>query len=529
MDIKLIVFHPSAYREMVVPVRVIKGSKGDACFVCRHHLFISDVKYDYFLKLVRGAESVTIRSELTHETRKYSLVRVFNIKMDVSQEVEYTIFSDRKDREVAVNGVEVYPVDVTCGRNVVVKERLWSASWFSKELKEKVVYEEDRKEKTIRIDNSLNAEEVWLFNPFEGKFCYSDHSTMEYEDVGSVDEELLLELSKYYVVAFPLVIAKKGKTYWHRYVLYYDGKKEVVRLTSRKRLIPPLFSIRRRRYSVANVPPGVKVDWYSFAEAARALHRDVRGIDARIKCVHPVEEFFEKYYEKTPGKKARHVLKVYNFVQTLRDMGYDARAKVVFKKGLYRAIWIEGERLRPASTKGVTTVYVKKEIPGEDRWLLDFLKMSEREQLSTLRKVMREYVFIADLDEHDIVKMIASEREGILGVISQFIKKCSWIDSDDVMCCLKTLARMALRMPADVESGDAYGRTLKVVRAAVRYALKLKGYNENGEWELKFNVENMAKRLFGGKRVSALFSEITDDVKGVKPVIRVDRVKMSFL
>lgn len=501
-------------RAQIIPIdKVIRGKEGNPCFVSRHHLFIAtNLSYKDIIGLTGDIE---VRGYIQYDRRKYSLIEVVNIKV-ITHKTTTKTEKIRKGETVELNGIKVYPAlktetVLTTKESTIIKPPNTVVSRKADSTKQSVT--------TVAILNTAGAEEVWLFDPLSGKFCYADESGMDMHGVDSVSEGALFELSKYYVVAFPLVIAKVGRKYRHRYALYYNGKKEIVRITSKRKTIPPLFRVQR---ACGGIPKGKIVkDWDEFTPLVKELHSHIRDTEVPSRTpLHPVEEFLLKYYIR-PSKSVRKKLHTYyNLVETLRKYGYEARAEVAIR-GYYSGVKID-DGIKLSKVKS-TAIFLKAEVPERDRRLLDFLRSDRDRQLETLRKEVVDFVRFNNLSsEHDIIKSLANlptQYEGVLGDLPQFIRRAKWITSDEITRCLNTLARIGLgSRPSNLDTA------LKVVRASVKYGLKVRGYTEKGEWRVKGDAEGL-KRVLGNSRLSALLLDLAvPEEKGGS--ISVERIKL---
>jgi len=532
------------------------ASKGDTIFgvwgqwliavnlpwgIANEYLANSNVEYTVY------AEKIKENPE-----RKYTLVRVNRVERTYERTRE-----EVKHKEPEIH--EFHGIRVKTGSTTVIKIREEvTEEWTPEtgEFREIRVQEIDRDSYTderttfeIVEENEITkliqkSDEFWIRDPING-FYLSKYISEKFKKFDGIDENILLDLSKYYVIAYPFLTCRFNNTYYHIIHVYYNGKKMEIPLNSFDDEVPPPlnFRITLRRFALtrhykSKLPYGdYFADPKKFVEFARKAYLKLRGItvidepifdvfrekppEIRVKDVTSFERFLEIFYIRTPKRKFDAVEPHFDLYEKLRKMLKDEPVLYISfpnKYGSmganYACIRVEGDRFTVLGIAQVpvTAITIKgkfeeayKIVHGLKKLLSYQFAPKERkiqmlkEDIEELRKEIEEKFGkpVSELHpEHDIMKYLFERAEGYEGEnLALILYKAKSLDNAPKNVTLLKIAGL-------IKSGKDYDYTidrlndvLESLRIAVKYEIKSRGYSPRLGVVFSGTAYNIAKAV----------------------------------
>jgi len=554
------------------------ASKGDTIFGVRGQWLIAvnfpwEIANEYLANLVTNTINnveFTVYAEKIKENpeRKYTLVkanRVERVYRRTREEIEH------KEPET----YEFYGIRVKTGATTVTKikeevKEVWTPETGFREVEVKEIdrwsytderttyeiFEENGITKTIQKSNGF-----WLRDVVNG-FKLEEYYGTKFKKFDGIDEQTLLDLSKYYVIAYPFLTCRFNDTYYHIIYVYYNGRKLEIPLNTLDSEVPPPldFRISLRRLALTRhykslLPYG---DYFSepeeFVEFAREAYEKVRELEEKtrisknIKELTPTERFLEIFYIRTPKRKLKAIEAHLKLYEKLREMLRDEPVlyisfpnKYGSQSSNYACFRIQGDSITVAGIAQVpiTAITIKgrfeeayKIAHGLKKLLSYQFAPKEKkiqmlkEDVEALRREIEEKFgkSVTELHpEHDIMKYLFDKAENY--------------DGDNLVLILykaRNLERAPnnvtlLKLAGLIKSGKDYDYTverlkdvLEALRIAVKYEIKRRGYSTKLGVVFSGTAQNIAKAVLETvqkiqeSRARALLVEIlTEDAEEV--------------
>ncbi|RLI80906.1 hypothetical protein DRP04_07275 [Archaeoglobales archaeon] len=568
------------------------ASKGDTIFgvwgqwliavnlpwgIANEYLANSNVEYTVY------AEKIKENPE-----RKYTLVRV--------NRVERTY--ERTREEVKHKEPEIYEfhgIRVKTGATTVteIKEKVtevWTPE--SGEFREIKVqrsgewsYTDERTTYEILEENEITklirkSKEFYLNDVLNG-FGLSEYYGTKFKKFDGIDEQILLDLSRYYVIVYPFLTCRFNHVYYHIIYVYYNGRKlEIPLNTFDSELPPPLdFRISLRRLALTKhykslLPYGGYFgNPEKFVEFARKAYLAVQGTRTinepifdvfrtkpakiKVKELTQTERFLEIFFLRTPKRKFEAVEQHLRLYEKVREMLRDEPVlyiafpnKYGSRSSNYACFRIQGDSITVTGVAQVpvTAITIKgkfeeayKIVHGLKKLLRYQFASKEkkvqmiREDVEALRREIEEkFGNVAELHpERDIMKYLFDRAENY--------------DGDNLVLILykaKKLERAPenvtlLKLAGLIKSGKDYDYTvdrlkdvLESLRIAVKYEIKSKGYSPKLGVVFSGTAYNIAKAIFETvkkvkeARLKALLAEILtgESLKEIKVEVSLERM-----
>ena len=518
---------------------------------------ISDLEYTVY------AEKIKENPE-----RHYTLIKVTKIEKvyrRTREEIEH------KEPET----YEFYGIRVKTGATTVTKikevvKEVWTPETGFREVEVKEIdrwsYTDERTTYEIVEENEITkliqkSKEFHLTDIING-FRLSEYYGTKFKKFDGIDEQTLLDLSKYYVIAYPFLTCRFNDTYYHIIHVYYNGKKLEIPLNTLDSEVPPPldFRISLRRLALTRhykslLPYG---DYFSepekFVEFAREAYEKVRELEEKtrisknVKELTPTERFLEIFYIRTPKRKLKAIEAHLKLYEKLREMLRDEPVlyisfpnKYGSQSSNYACFRIQGDSITVAGIAQVpiTAITIKgrfeeayKIAHGLKKLLSYQFAPKEKkiqmlkEDVEALRREIEEKFgkSVTELHpEHDIMKYLFDKAENY--------------DGDNLVLLLykaRNLERAPnnvtlLKLAGLIKSGKDYDYTverlkdvLEALRIAVKYEIKRRGYSTKLGVVFSGTAQNIAKAVLETvqkiqeSRARALLVEIlTEDAEEV--------------
>ena len=518
---------------------------------------ISDLEYTVY------AEKIKENPE-----RHYTLIKVTKIEKvyrRTREEIEH------KEPET----YEFYGIRVKTGATTVTKikevvKEVWTPETGFREVEVKEIdrwsYTDERTTYEIVEENEITkliqkSKEFHLTDIING-FRLSEYYGTKFKKFDGIDEQTLLDLSKYYVIAYPFLTCRFNDTYYHIIHVYYNGKKLEISLNTLDSEVPPPldFRISLRRLALTRhykslLPYG---DYFSepekFVEFAREAYEKVRELEEKtrisknVKELTPTERFLEIFYIRTPKRKLKAIEAHLKLYEKLREMLRDEPVlyisfpnKYGSQSSNYACFRIQGDSITVAGIAQVpiTAITIKgrfeeayKIAHGLKKLLSYQFAPKEKkiqmlkEDVEALRREIEEKFgkSVTELHpEHDIMKYLFDKAENY--------------DGDNLVLLLykaRNLERAPnnvtlLKLAGLIKSGKDYDYTverlkdvLEALRIAVKYEIKRRGYSTKLGVVFSGTAQNIAKAVLETvqkiqeSRARALLVEIlTEDAEEV--------------
>ena len=290
---------------------------------------ISDLEYTVYAEKIKEVPE-----------RHYTLIKVTKIEKvyrRTREEIEH------KEPET----YEFYGIRVKTGATTVTKikeevKEVWTPETGFREVEVKEIdrwsYTDERTTYEIFEENGITktiqkSKAFWLRDVVNG-FKLEEYYGTRFKKFDGIDEQTLLDLSKYYVIAYPFLTCRFNDTYYHIIHVYYNGKKLEIPLNTLDSEVPPPldFRISLRRLALTRhykslLPYG---DYFSepekFVEFAREAYEKVRELEEKtiisknVKELTPTERFLEIFYIRTPKRKLKAIEAHLKLYEKLREM-----------------------------------------------------------------------------------------------------------------------------------------------------------------------------------------------------------------
>jgi len=569
-------------REVVIgdekfPVRYVRpASKGDTIFGTDEMWLIAvNLPWEFTREHIMDFRYI-VHAEKVKEVpeRHFSLIKVTKIERiykRTREEIEH------KEPET----YEFHGIRVKTGATTVTKikeevKEVWTPEIGFREEEVKEIdrwdYTDERTTYEIVEENEITkliekSKEFHLTDIING-FKLEEYYGTRFKKFDGIDEQTLLDLSKYYVIAYPFLTCRFNDTYYHIIHVYYNGRKLEIPLNTLDSEVPPPldFRISLRRLALTRhyksiLPYG---DYFrepeTFVEFAREAYEKVKGLEEKtrisknIKELTPTERFLEIFYIRTPKRKLKAIEQHLKLYEKLREMLRDEPVlyisfpnKYGSQSSNYACFRIQGDSITVTGIAQVpiTSIAIKgkfeeayKEVHGLKKLLSYQFAPKEKkiqmlkEDVEALRREIEEkFGNVAELHpEHDIMKYLFDRAENYEG---------------DNLVLLLYKARNLERAPENVtllklagliKSGKDYDYTverlkdvLEALRIAVKYEIKRRGYSTKLGVVFSGTAQNIAKAVLETvqkiqeSRARALLVEILltdkEEVKDVEPEV----------
>lgn len=368
-----------AKNENAIPIQLEKGllkrdeiyeitrsAKNNNILVKAHGFWavIININFDEYLKILRETYASFLSEEITHymlpngfklefETVKYFPEKHFAlIRMKATTYEGEKEEIENKEPEVAYETARHKIIRYRAIRRVfsgtyVIDEN--SQIYFKKnELmteREIINYKVEDKDS----DEPMNFVDL-IIDKYGSGFVRVDEKTMLFiECLGKhrvfrleklfIDEKILYELSKYYVVIMPYSYiwhTHNTSSKYDRYTIviyvYYNGKKIRLIFNSGKQEPPrPLQYVRRRRYGITKtirkikpykiwVPTSATLSGYQkFFDSLIELYEKIKDRNIKTWEVSPLEQTLDIFFMRDPKRKLKHILKYKELTQAFVD------------------------------------------------------------------------------------------------------------------------------------------------------------------------------------------------------------------
>jgi len=518
---------------------------------------ISDLEYAVYAEKIKEVPE-----------RKFTLIKVNRIERTYRRTREAIEHKEPETYEFYGIGVKTGATTVTKIKEVV--KEVWTPETVFREVEVKEVdrwsYTDERTTYEIFEENEITkmiqkSNGFWLRDVVNG-FRLSEYYGTKFKKFDGIDEQTLLDLSKYYVIAYPFLTCRFNDTYYHIIHVYYNGRKlEIPLNTFDSEVPPPLdFRISLRRLALTRhykslLPYG---DYFSepekFVEFARDVYGKAKEIEEKtriarnIKELTPTERFLEIFYIRTPKRKLKVIEAHLKLYEKLREMLRDEPVlyisfpnKYGSQSSNYACFRIQGDSITVTGIAQVpiTAITIKgrfeeayKIAHGLKKLLSYQFAPKEkkiqmlRDDIEALRKEIEEKFDkpVVELHpEHDIMKYLFNRAENYEG---------------DNLVLILYKARNLERAPENVtllklagliKSGKDYDYTveklkdvLEALRIAVKYEIKRRGYSTKLGVVFSGTAQNIARAVLETvqkiqeSRARALLVEIlTEDAEDV--------------
>ena len=525
---------------------------------------ISDLEYTVYAEKIKEVPE-----------RHYTLIKVTKIEKvyrRTREEIEH------KEPET----YEFHGIRVKTGATTVTKikeevKEVWTPEIGFQEVEVKEIdrysYTDERTTYEIFEENEITkmiqkSKEFHLTDIING-FKLSEYYGAKFRKFDGVDEQVLLDLSRYYVVAYPFLTCRFNDTYYHIIHVYYNGRKLEIPLNTFDSKVPPPLdfrtSLRRlaltRHYKSLLPYGGYFSEPEKFVEFAREAYGKVKEIEEKtrisknVKELTPTERFLEIFYIRTPRRKFKAIEQHLKLYEKLREMLRDEPVlyisfpnKYGSRSSNYACFRIQGDSITVAGIAQVpiTAITIKgrfeeayKDVHGLRKLLSYQFAPKERkiqmlkEDVEALRREIEEKFgkSVTELHpEHDIMKYLFDRAENY--------------DGDNLVLLLykaRNLERAPnnvtlLKLAGLIKSGKDYDYTverlkdvLEALRIAVKYEIKSRGYSTKLGVVFSGTAQNIAKAVLETvqkiqeSRARALLVEIllTDEkeVKDIEPKV----------
>ena len=559
-------------------VRYLKpASKGDTIFGTYNQWLIAvnlpwEVTNEHLANPEISGLEYTVYAEKIKDVpeRHYTLIKVTKIEKTYSRTREEI---EHKEPET----YEFHGIRVKMGATTVTKikeevREVWTPETGFREEEVKEIdrwsYTDERTTYEILEENEITkmiqkSEDFYLNDVLNG--FRSVHYGMKFKKFDGIDEQVLLNLSKYYVIAYPFLTCRFNDTYCHIIYVYYNGRKLEIPLNTLDSEVPPPldFRISLRRLALTRhyksiLPYG---DYFTepekFVEFAREAYGKVKEIEEKtrisknIKELTPTERFLEIFYIRTPKRKLKAIEAHLKLYEKLREMLRDEPVlyisfpnKYGSQSSNYACFRIQGDNIIVTGIAQVpiTAITIKgkfeeayKIAHGLKKLLSYQFAPKERkiqmlkEDVEALRREIEEkFGNVVELHpEHDIMKYLFDRAENY---------------ERDNLVLLLYKARNLERAPENVtllklagliKSGKDYDYTvdrlkdvLEALRIAVKYEIKSRGYSTKLGVVFSGTAQNIAKAVLETvekiqeSRARALLVEVLteDDEVAVKEI-----------
>ncbi len=544
-------------------VRYLKpASKGDTIFGIVDQWLIA-VNFPWELAEKLNDSSFTVFAETIKEVpeRHFSLIKVTKVEKiyeRIREEVEH-----KDPEEYEFHGIRIKTGSTTVTKIREEVKEVWTPE--TREFREEEVEEKSRhsytdKRTTYEIvkENGVTnlirkSEHFWIRDPLNGFSLRNYYNSVTFEKLEGIDEQTLLDLSKYYVIAYPFLTCKLNDTYYHAVHIYYNGRKLEVPFTNFDDELPPTlhFRITLRRFAITRhykslLPYGNHFyNLEDFLEFAKEAHEKVKELEGRIKVkeISPFERFLEIFYIRTPKRKFKAVephFKLYEkLLETLKDkptLYISFPNKYGLRGANYACIRVNGDEFTVMGIAQVpaTAITIRGKFEEAYKIVHSLKKLLSyqfapkekkiqmiKEDIEALRREIEERLNkpVTELHpEYDIMKYLFSRAENYEG--------------DNLVLLLYKARRLEkapsnvtlLKLAGLIKSGKGYDYTverlkdvLEALRIAVKYEIKKKGYSTKlgvvftgTAYEIAKKVVETVNRV-NESRLKALLAEILTD------------------
>lgn len=513
--------------------------------------------------------------------RRFALVKVTKIERTYErtrEEVEH--------REPQVH--EFHGIRVKTGTSVVAKIReevkdVWTPESNSNSFQETEIRVLERHEYTDQrttfeiIENNKITRLLQLSNGFylfdivNGFIfnVYYNYTSAEFRAFQGISEQELLELSKYYVIAYPFITCKFPSGVYYLIHIYHNSRKFEVSMNTFERDVPhPLnFRATLRRFALTRhykslLPFGdVFEDPIKLTDFLRGAYSKVKEVEAKTDLANSVkdnldfmERFLEIFFIRTPKRKLKAIEPYLVLHERLRKMLRDEPVLYIsFPKKYgamhsnYAGFRIQGDSI---SVHGivpfpVTTIAIKgkfeeayKDVHNL-RKLLRYQFAEKEEKLKMLREDIE--ALRAEIEEKFGKKV--SELHPELDIMRYLLNRAEQYEGDNLALLLykaRNLARAPdiatiLKIAGLIKSGKDYDYTeerlkdvLESLRIAVKYEIKRKGYSTRLGVIFSGTPQRIARSILETvkkmqeSRMTALLTEILlEDVQKLEEMVTV--------
>ena len=480
--------------------------------------------------------------------RHYALIKVTRVEKiyrRTREEVEH-----KEPETYEFHGIRVKTGATTVTRIEEAVKEVWTpeTGFREEEVKEisRYSYTDERTTYEILEINEITkliekSKEFCLTDVANG-FRLSEYYGTRFKKFDGVEREIL-ELSKYYVIAYPFLTCRFDDIYYHIIYVYYNGRRLEIPLNTFSSVPPPPLNFRvslRRlaltRHYKSLLPYG---DYFSepekFIEFVRKAYLAVQGIktinvpifdvfrkpvEIKVRELTPTERFLEIFYIRTPKRKFKAIEPHLKLYEKLREMLRDEPVlyisfpnKYGSQSSNYACFRIQGDSITVAGIAQVpiTAITIKgkfeeayKIAHGLKRLLSYQFAPKEkkiqmlREDIEALRReVEQKFGNVTELHpERDIMKYLFDRAENYEG---------------DNLVLLLYKARELERAPENVtllklagliKSGKDYDYTverlkdvLESLRIAVKYEIKRRGYSTKLGVVFSGTAQNIARAV----------------------------------
>ena len=541
------------------------ASKGDTIFGVSGKWLIA-VNFPWELAKELG-DDFTIFTEKVKDVpeRHYTLVKVIRAVRGYI----------RTREEVKHEKPEVWVfcgMHITHGKSIITEITEYvTEQWDGSEFKEVEVKELNRnsymdKRITYKIleENEITklikkAEDFKLSDPTKGIVFRST----QLETTDSVDERILVELSKYYVIAYPFLTCRFNNLCYHLIHAYYSGKKIVFPVASFEWTPPPplnyRISLRRfalTKYYKSKLPHGEPFrEQAEFVKFAKKAYLAVTGVtvvekpfdifrkevNIRVKDLTSYERFLEVFYLRTPKRKFKAVEAHFKLYEKLLRLMKDTPVLYIafpnkYGKNCanYACIRIEGDKysVQGLAQVPITSITIKgkfeeayKVVHGLNKLLsYQFSPVKKKiqmlkEDIGELRAEIEEKFGkpVSELHpEYDIMKYLynrAKERDCRNNLVLILYRARELDNAPENVTLLKLAGLIKSGRDRDYTPSKLKD-ILKSLRIAVKYEIKSRGYStrlgvvfSGSAYSIARNIVETINKV-KESRVKALLAEI---------------------
>ena len=503
--------------------------------------------------------------------RHYTLIRVTKIEKTYRRTRE-----EIKHKEPET--YEFYGIRVKTGATTVTKikevvKEVWTPETGFREVEVKEIdrwsYTDERTTYEIVEENEITkliqkSKEFHLTDIING-FRLSEYYGTKFKKFDGIDEQTLLDLSKYYVIAYPFLTCRFNDTYYHIIHVYYNGKKLEIPLNTLDSEVPPPldFRISLRRLALTRhykslLPYG---DYFSepekFVEFAREAYEKVRKIEEKtriarnIKELTPTDRFLEIFFLRTPKRKFKAIeqhLKLYEKLgEMLRDepvLYISFPNKYGSRSSNYACFRIQGDSITVAGIAQVpiTAITIKGRFEEAYKDVHGLRKLLSYQFAPKERKIqmLRQDIELLRMEIEEKFGKPVSELHPEYDLMRYLMNRAEfrYDEYEDNLVLILYRARKLERAPNNVtllklagliKSGKDYDYTverlkdvLEALRIAVKYEIKSRGYSTKLGVVFGGTAQNIARAVLETvqkiqeSRARALLVEIlTEDAEEV--------------
>ena len=506
--------------------------------------------------------------------RHYTLIKVTKIEKTyrrTREEIEH------KEPEI----YEFHGIRVKKGATTVakIKEEVteeWTPETGFREEKVKEIdrwdYTDERTTYEILEENEITkliqkSKEFHLTDIIKG-FKLTEYYGTKFRKFDGVDEQVLLDLSRYYVIAYPFLTCRFNSIYYHIIYVYYNGRKLEIPLNTLDSEVPPPLDFRvslRRlaltRHYKSKLPTG---DYFSepekFVEFAREAYEKARKIEEKtrisknVKELTPTERFLEIFYIRTPKRKLKAIEAHLKLYEKLREMLRDEPVlyisfpnKYGSQSSNYACFRIQGDSITVTGIAQVpiTAITIKGRFEEAYKIAHGLKKLLSYQFAPKEKKIqmLREDVEALRREIEEKFGKPVTELHPEYDIMMYLFYRAENYEGDNLVLLLykaRNLERAPenvtlLKLAGLIKSGKDYDYTverlkdvLEALRIAVKYEIKRKGYSTKLGVVFSGTAQNIAKAVMETvqkiqeSRARALLVEIlTEDAvaKEIEPEV----------